>query len=890
MPSLLDAVDRTLADNPAGIGTEGLLTSVRRQGVEVSFITVEEIERLLRRSPELYVRDEAGLWRTAGSVLRAALENVVDEPADELPQVTVTQGEYVVFDVEATSADPASAHLLQLAAVRLGQNLDEAARFEEQFVQPPIPVPPEITDLTGIRDNNVRGAAMPEKVLTEFASFARGAVLVAHNGSSFDVPLLSRIAAESGILLPTVCVDTLELSGILLPMLSAHNMSALLEHYGIVVDASHRAGADVEALVAVLRRLRKEVSELPRDLQACLRLILATRPAILLLLGLVDDLQPPAPSDMLVSVVPRPPHLNGRQRTSTVSTPEDIEDLFRERGPIADAAGEGYEMRSGQAAMAAAVWRCFSAEELALIEAGTGTGKTRAYLVPAIRWGAEGGGSVAVSTHSKALQDQLLRELRFLEGTTGLVPAGSWSYAVLKGRTNYLCLYKLAEQLREVTPTTPWVRRVALAMLTVWAYQADQGYDDELVANWLVWRDEGGEARGAIRGSLCDEQQCEEKRCPLYEVCYYTRAVERATMADVVVMNHALLLSSDRWASHFGRVVLDEAHDLEGSATDALTEEVEASAVQDLLGYVYRVERDSKADKGSGAGLLVRYARAFGLSLREGEALQVREAVASGLERLEASSVTIHRFLDEYDHKQGDDARYGHSFPYLSHWQRRPWLRTDERLRELGTALLDLAQALDRLRALAEALQVVDQHYSKVGLLVEARARAADLRKTADTLEGMLNLMDRHNRVYLVEAPDLSQYTEVPRDEALKKPDWAFRAPPIDVAPELHEKLFSRVESAVLTSATITVEGSFQFLRGRLGLDNEAFRLVEFAFPSHFDYKKQAILALPGHLPAPRTSNMPEYLEELSKELVRYVRAFDGRTMALFTARTVVYG
>src|SRR5262249_4725224 len=159
------------------------------------------------------------------------------------------------------------AELLQIAAVRLNADLHEVARFDERLTRLSGPVPPEITRLTGIRTEDVVAADPPASVLADFCTFARGARLVAHNGSSYDVPLLARLLTQHGVATPEeittlTCdlVDSLAAACILLPRAPTRTIGALCEALGITMSEAHRAGADVDALVAIIRRLRLRVA------------------------------------------------------------------------------------------------------------------------------------------------------------------------------------------------------------------------------------------------------------------------------------------------------------------------------------------------------------------------------------------------------------------------------------------------------------------------------------------------------------------------------------------------------------------------------------------------------------------------------------------------------
>lgn len=866
----------------SGLTTAELCTALRARRIEYALVTPEHVERILGRQPETFARGTDGRWTVRHAARLREVSDALDEMEEAAEDPPSALDGFIVFDVEATSNDPAKAQLLQIAAVRLDADLRETGRFPERFVWSPDLIPSEIAELTGIVDADIAGADSPAIVLAEFAAFADGNALVAHNGAGFDGPLLTRLATEAGIAMHSPLIDSLDAANILLPHWPSRNMATLRERFAIATEGAHRAGADVDALVRVLRLLRQRAARLPTPLRTLLADILGCQSDVARLLGLACGGHADPQGAFLDAIPPRDHPVERAHATGPHTTAAVIRARFAAGEPLAQAAGPGYEERPGQAAMAGAVWEAFEEDRIALIEAQTGTGKTKAYLVPAIAWARQTNRPIAVSTHTRALQDQLLEELRSLQGTPG-VAADGWRYAILKGRRNYLCLAKLAEQLKELAGRPSPHRRIMLAMLAVWAIEAREGYADEFVPGSAAYHDPGGEAHAARQGAFCDDD-CAGPRCPLFDRCYYFRAVERAEHADVVAINHALLLASPRWAAHFEHVVLDEAHTLEDAATEALSAHVSGRDIAATLAYINRPERDGAGRAGS-AGLRVRFARAFGLAPRENACAALAHRVGEAEVALEAASLALRRFLHEHDHKRDVEARYGHSFPYAAVAAQRAWLRAAGPTRTLAGALRAVDSAVGALVVAAADRPIVDHHYVAATLLAEAQGVRTRAREAAETIEGMLDLRDRHNRVYLVEAPAAVAAGAAEREVLWRRPEWSFRAPPVEVGRSLVERVFANLRSAVLTSATLTVAGSFDFVRQRLGLGRLADRLVETIVESPFDYSSQALLALPGHLPAPRAATMEEYLERLGQDLLRYVRAFDGHTLALFTAR-----
>ncbi len=388
MTGIVDAAYQVLKDAPNGLTTQDLCIALRQQRLEFALLSASDVRTMLRGRPEQFLLDQADRWLVPTAVAHAEVERAVDEPVAPPATMTTTR-DFVVFDLEATSNDPATAHILQIAAVRLGPDLRGISRFDERFVRAPVEVSKEVTALTGISDEEVASAPLPTEVLLDFIQFARNSVLVAHNGTQYDGPVLRRTLSECGIDWDFDLVDSLDAASVVLPMMPSRSMESLREHYHVEAGEAHRAGADVDALVQILRRLREQVARLPAELKSALGAILGANPRLVGLLGLKSETALD-PRQALLNLVRAPDDLDGRPRSTPFSSAQDIHDVFGPSGPLSRA-GERHEQRRGQACMSASIWEAFTKGEIALIEGPTGIGKTLAYLVPAVRWASEGG-------------------------------------------------------------------------------------------------------------------------------------------------------------------------------------------------------------------------------------------------------------------------------------------------------------------------------------------------------------------------------------------------------------------------------------------------------------------------------------------------------------------
>ncbi len=493
---------------------------------------------------------------------------------------------------------------------------------------------------------------------------------------------------------------------------------------------------------------------------------------------------------------------------------EGVRRVFGNDGALATVL-DGFEPRASQQQMAEAVARVVTDDGVLLAEAGTGTGKTLAYLVPAILSGRK----VLVSTGTRNLQQQLIdKDVPLLQRTLGPFRA-----TCMKGRGNYLCLHRFEQARLDDAPRDD-ATRVAMTLIEHWAPRTQTGDRAELAdlpEDLPFWH--------TIAATT---DNCLGSECPRYSDCFVTRMRQEAAEADVVVVNHHLLCADAAVRRHsFGEVIpecqvgiIDEAHQLEDVATQYFGVSVSGFRVEQLF---------------TDAGAI----RTSPLFVPRQEA----EAVGRGIEAVATSSRAF--FLDLQTRRpgvrQGQDA--GTSL-------------FDERLRVTGELLAEAAgesglQLLDALTMLEEALTLITDAPEDLRALAR---RAGELR---DDLRFLLRAED-DSYVYFLE---------------LRGRHVALRAAPIDVSHIIRDVLVDRLPSLVLTSATLSIGGSFGYVRARLGIGDA----LEVRVPSEFDYRTQALVYLPRRMPDPRTR---EFAEAFAREAEHLLTASEGRAFLLFTS------
>ncbi|HKG14698.1 MAG TPA: ATP-dependent DNA helicase, partial [Pyrinomonadaceae bacterium] len=507
-----------------------------------------------------------------------------------------------------------------------------------------------------------------------------------------------------------------------------------------------------------------------------------------------------------------------------------MEEIFGPRGLIARAHPD-YEHRPGQIQMAEAVLRAFEAHRHLIVEAGTGTGKTLAYLVPAVAAATARGGRVVISTGTKNLQEQLMeKDIPFLQR----VLPKKFTAAYMKGRSNYLCLQRVKRA--ETTPILDGLDDVNyFDEVRRWSRDSatgDRAELTELPETLSFWRHI--DARSEI---------CTGQKCPDYDACYITRMRQRASDADIIIVNHHLFFADlalrggeyGQVIPDYSAVIFDEAHQVEDVAAEYFGSQVSNYQVEDML--------------------------------RDLQALPVTDA---GLNReLSRASNRVARFAEGFwmGFARGERGAEEGRSPIVPGAFARKNRAGEIEATPLGESYLSLDGALARLEA---TLDLIKEKPPEVENLLRR------VRETRFNLEFIV-AGDDGRYVYWVERRGRGLF---------------LRASPIDVSTLLQDKLFERVETVVLTSATLASANGFDFIRRRLGLAGSAededddsnlaaSKTDELVAQSGYNYEEQAVLYLPPRMPEPRS---PQWAECAAREVVNILNVSRGRAFVLSTS------
>lgn len=535
---------------------------------------------------------------------------------------------------------------------------------------------------------------------------------------------------------------------------------------------------------------------------------------------------------------------------------------------------EGYEERPGQIDMLRAITRAFNDREHLMIEAGTGVGKSLAYLIPSVLWADTNDTPVVISTATRNLQSQLVgadipRALTVLGER-----AADFRTALLKGRSNYLCLRALGEFFAS----------------GYWTMSAEEQAEMPHLIEWLKSTPDGDLDfyEGLPRSVLsCPGEECSVRHCPYYSRCFVYRARRRAAEADLIVVNHSLVLAEAMGSGGtilpaYGRLVLDEAHNLEAIATESLSREFSMAELTRLLN---RLMRRGKGGKGRVRGMFAAVERQLQRGALDGSASasHLRERLAAGA-GITLAIVDTAEAVFSYARKRllarDGSGRERDIARYRSGWAdgELPALhsRFDNAVAEMIKLLHDLRDTLEETSGESGMNFCAD-------LAVQLGAAAESFTAFANDADFVLHA-ERDTHAYWAE--------NVRREK--RRTQLRLVAAPVSVADDMRRFLFELKDSVVLSSATLRVGNDFRYMSKRLGFavpnaahvsgaEGETSRYRALIASSPFDYLRQSLVLAPDFLPDP-SADAPGYADALAAMLKDLFSATAGRALVLFTS------
>lgn len=557
--------------------------------------------------------------------------------------------------------------------------------------------------------------------------------------------------------------------------------------------------------------------------------------------------------------------------------PLDIEETKKAllpQGRVADVMGEKYELRDEQLHMLESVTSSFNDNLISLIEAGTGTGKTFSYLIPAVAWALKNEERIVISTNTINLQEQLIdKDIPLLYDAF----EDDFNYSLVKGMRNYLCLlrtetiqdglFEMADD-DEVDPIND---------ILDWAKVTEDGSLSDLsfTPPDSVWDKVSAESDSCLRA-----------RCPYYSRCFFYKSRREVASSQLLIVNHHLLFSdlAIKSASEssdagilppFKRVIFDEAHHLNDTATSHFGMRATKFGIIRVL---RRLKRKSKGGQGKG---LIYYTASLATKLVKMYRKGIVNDLLRKVEDLLSNKVDI---VERYTN-DSFDALYNFCLPITQEKEggkeeinlriteeitgREGWDNIDKKFSILRIRLKELHE---EIKAITDILIDYEVESDIAKLIVEFKGVGNKLDYYSDVISTFLSTED-DGFVRWVEG-------RMGRGGILS----GLGLSPLDISPTLKERLYSKCDTVVMTSATMAVNKSFQFLKTGLGLEDEQ-RVEERILPSPFNYEEQLFLTIPNDIPEPGNVG---YADAISDLIIKAVKASRGNALILFTSYTLL--
>ncbi len=766
----------------------------------------------------------------------------------------IHQDTLIALDLETTGINAKSDHIIEVGAVKFigGEQVDTLS----MLVNPQRKLSSFIIGLTGINQEDVDSAPDWDDVKAEVAEFIAGVPIIGHN-VGFDASFL-----RSNGVKPDGLYDTMSMAEIALPAGPEYSLGRLSQRFGFLHDNPHRALSDALATRDLFLHLLGIIEGFDRSVIEQIKMLgeKASTPLGALARRILDsDDSPLLPtSDSLTGIDPKElsirlrssskmpsaePHKYDQDEIDAQKVEDTVNAIFGEGGSL-EKTLTGFESRPEQVEMAKAVSEAISNKEHLIVEAGTGVGKSLAYLIPSVLQAIRAGKKVVISTNTINLQEQLIgKDVEIT--STALIAAGEKAdrmrAAQLKGRANYVCFKRWQNAVLSTDPND--VESKLLSKLLVWLRETETGDRSELALGRLTPLFSRFSSQGAVM-------------CPSNEgPCFLRKARNQANSSNVVIINHALLMSDIAMGGgllpEHDVLVIDEAHHLESAATSHLGFSVNQ----------FQLENELRQLTGN-RGLLAKLASTISKGVVN--ALDASTNIAAqATETVDAAIQNASVMFDMAAQIAATAARGSQQQSEIrltSGVRSQPiWSDMEIAWENANTRLLEVSAHLGELCEQASATK----DSSAEGLVLDAYAVKDSVESAATSLrEAIPEPLD--DSVYWLRAQTGSRGTNI-------------NGAPLDVSVKLNNALFENDRSVILTGATIAYEKSFERYRNSIGLSTGK----DLVLGSPYDYKKNTLIAVPEDMPAPGD---PGFANATADVLIDIARASAGRVLVLFTS------
>jgi ATP-dependent DNA helicase DinG len=767
----------------------------------------------------------------------AAAPHSVHEMAQRKPSLLdQIQIEFVAIDVETTGLDSKSDRVIEIGAVKFKGNAMEG-EFSS-LVNPGVALPDPIVQLTGITTSEVAAAQPFASVADELLAFIGHRPLCGHQ-IDFDISFLNEELKRIGKpKLGNPEVDTALLSRIFLSSAERFSLKHVASTLGVSLEHAHRALADARASGQVACSLFSMVETLPVSLRSAMAHF---APHSFLKTLLFKSMTKSEANGEFAFLSGAPERQHKKLTNPSVQSeipPEAIKKIFGAGGSLVEL-GKGFSERPSQTQMALSVAEAFNAKAFLIAEAGTGTGKSLAYLIPAALFAVKNDTRVLVSTHTRNLQDQLIsKDLP----TVKMIAGDGFRYSVLKGRSNYLCVRRFFLLLSGDLMDLSYRERMGILPLLRWVSETKTGDIEEqsqFNIKWFsrVWR------------MICaDAHLCAGKQCAEFSRCFLQAARMRALAAHIVVINHALFYSEICSESSFlgplGACIFDEAHHLESSGHKHLRVEVDTNRFMQFIDNLSSIDKESKKSES--------------LDFTKDDRVNLKPVIKRLRSEVRAFLEAVDAWVDG-QHPPSPEFQIGYDQAALS---------------PLGS----YASLLDGLSALQDELN----HF------VQLHASGEEAEKENSLRPQLRLIIDKTSQLKFDLSYVVAALTEdhVFWIEGNRKKGWVkLCGVALDIGAILSRLWEQNGSACIFTSATLSIGGSMDYFRRKIGLAgvSEAKTRCEL-FKSPFSPSQMLSCSLSA-APDPDDRDYPRSTADVISSIMT---AFQKNILVLFTSHSML--
>ncbi|MFC1607790.1 helicase C-terminal domain-containing protein [Candidatus Latescibacterota bacterium] len=776
---------------------------------------------------------------------------------------------FISIDLETTGLDASLHEIIEIGAIKFenGEIVDEYSRL----IKPDRAIPEFITSLTGISNDDVKRSETIGEVIPSLLRFIKGSSLMGHN-VRFDVGFLRKAAGLGNI---ESAIDNIELARIVLPTLPSYSLDSLIEFFALTPENRHRALDDAKITAVVFLKMIDMLRIIPDSKFNDLHRVVSKSGSLLgdvfdsMIQERLEELEPP----------------KARQEKDGHTFNEDIADNlfgdfredqgFREPDPkpidsaiieshlknggALSECHETYEERPGQIMMAKRIAQSFNESEILLVEAGTGTGKSIAYLLPSILWAENSRERVVISTNTKNLQEQLFaKDIPLMS----MILDFPFRAVILKGRGNYICRNRWIHLAENPGRILSKEARSLLTPVAAWLQKTKSGDLSETGFFHLL-----GEY-DLLEHINSDSSSCRGIRCTERDACFVNRIRRAALRSHVVIVNHSLvfsdMMSDGGVLGPYNRLIFDEAHNIEKTALRFLGVSFSYYRVRRILNRLLTREKTSGI-----LAVLIDWIDEMVKGWPEYNAHQSTiEAAADAVASIRIQTGNLFSGLDSAVRQALTPDGTGHSGKLRYSDETDIFSQCADHITTWTTTIVELIGKLNNLSTFISG--VSPQHIRNQEDIL------SDIEEVRDDVIALSN-----DLAFLADAGGRNvfwfEYSENDSPMMLR-----IHSAPLDIDEKLAKGIYDVMETVVMTSATLAVARDFTYISERLGVELDGReRTTNFIAASPFDLAHQSALIIPSYLPTPKQEN---FIEESNRLILRIVSDVRRGMLVLFTS------